>query len=91
MVFNMQNVRYIDECAWNDAFESVVLEFVHASGEKLAEAALVDFEAKLWKFEVFLPEKFQFEGRNPVGIVYSSAAAKRVAETILLNTILMRL
>jgi hypothetical protein len=86
----MQKVRYFDECKWLDAGDGFLFHFIDSAGEKLAETSLVDFDAKLWKFEVFLPEKFQIDGKNPVGVVYSSPAAKRVAETILLNTIVLR-
>ena len=86
----MLQVRYFDECKWVDAGEGMSFAFTHEDGSILAEAALVDFEAKLWKYEVTLPEKFQWEEKNPVGLVYTAPAAKRVAETILLNTILVR-
>lgn len=84
------SVRYSDECKWQDAGDGFLLQFVDRSGETLAEVSLVNFEAKLWKFEAFLPEKFQLEGKNPSGVVYSSAAAKKIAEMVLLNTILVR-
>jgi len=86
----IQKVRYFDECKWQDDPDGMRFDFVDKAGTKLAEAALVDFEAKLWKFEAFLPEKFHLDGRNPAGVVFSAPAAKRVAETILLNTIVMR-
>ena len=86
----MNNIRYSDECKWQDPGDGFLLEYVDRAGEKLAEVTMVDFEHKLWKFEAFLPEKYQFEGRNPIGVVYSSAAAKKVAEIILLNTILTK-
>lgn len=86
----VQKIRYFDECKWHDAGDGMLFEFVDHDREKLAEISLFDFDSKLWKFEVLLPEKFQLEGRNPSGLVYSAAAAKRVAETILLNTIVVR-
>jgi hypothetical protein len=86
----MATVRYSDECKWQDSGDGFLFEFVDRAGEKLAEVTLVDFDAKLWKFEAFLPEKYQLDERNPAGVVYSSAAAKRVAELILVNTILLR-
>ena len=86
----MQKVRYFDECKWQDAGDGFLFQFIDGGGETLAEISLVDFDAKLWKFEVLLPEKFQVDGRNPTGNILSSAAAKRVVETILLNTIVLR-
>lgn len=84
------HVRYFDECKWNDSVDGLIFEFVDEAGEKLAEVALRDADAKLWKFEVFVPEKYQIDGSHPVGVVYTCAAAKRVAEVILLNTIVVK-
>ncbi|HZL37977.1 MAG TPA: hypothetical protein VFC78_21855 [Tepidisphaeraceae bacterium] len=84
------NVRYFDECKWNDVADGLIFEFVDDSGQKLAEVALRNAESKLWKFEVFVPEQYQLDGTHPAGAVYTCAAAKRVAETILLNTIVVR-
>ena len=86
----MQPIRYFDECKWHDPGEGFMQEFQDRAGEKLAEVTSIDLEAKLWKFETFLPEKYHLDGRNPAGVVYSVAAAKRVAELILVNTILLR-
>jgi hypothetical protein len=82
---------YIDECKWHETEPKLAAEFRHIKAGKLAEIALVDAETKTWRFETFLPERFQLDGKNSLGVVYSSAAAKKVAELILLNTVLTRL
>lgn len=82
--------RFIDEFQWHTVGGGSAYEFVDDKDNKVAEVTLADFESKLWKFEVIVPEKYQVDGNNPVGIVYSAAAAKKVAETILVHTILQR-
>ena len=86
----MQTALYFDECKWVDAGEGLIFEFVHESGEKLATVSLRNAESKLWQFEVNVPPKYQAHDNLPRGVVYTSAAARRVAETILLSTILLR-
>lgn len=86
----MQKVTYYDECMWREIDEGSSFEFVNDAGERLAEVALRDFNAKLWKFEVFVPERYRLDGAIPAGLVFSAATAKRVAEVILLGTIVVR-
>jgi len=83
-------VTYYDECKWVDVGEGLNFDFVNADGTALAKVALRDGNSKLWSFEVFLPQRFQINGTHPAGIVYSQAAARRVAETILLNSIVTK-
>lgn len=86
----MNAVRYFDECRWEDPGDGLNFEFTDREGAILAKIAMVDYESKLWRFEVMVPEKYRVENRAPMGIVYSASAAKRVAELILCNTILIR-
>ena len=83
-------VVYYDECKWHDVGDGLILHFQDDEGRTLAEVALKDGDAKLWKFEAIVPPKYQLDGRNPGGIVYSQLAAKRIAESILLNTIVTK-
>ena len=83
-------VRYYDECRWVDIGDGLMWQFVDEEAEPLAEVALKDGEAQLWKFQVNVPERYQWNGTKPAGIVCSQAAAKKVAEMILMNTIVRR-
>ena len=83
-------VCYHDECKWEDVSHGMIYHYVDADGKTLAEVALKDGDAKLWKFEVMLPAKYRTDGRNPAAVVYSQLAAKRIAEMILLNTIVTK-
>jgi hypothetical protein len=59
---------------------------MNAEGEALAEVTLQNADAKRWKFLVRLPERFQYNGTNPAGLVLSQSAAKKIAELILVNS-----
>jgi hypothetical protein len=84
------NVRYFDECKWVDTGDGFSFEFHDAEGQALAHIALRDGEAKLWIFEVRLPPRFQLEECRLGGVVFSQTGARRVVETILLNTIVTK-
>ena len=83
-------VWYFNECKWVDVGYETIYQFVDPDGETLAEVALKDSDAKLWKFEVMLPERYRLNGVNPGGIVATQAAARKVAELILMSTIMTR-
>jgi len=83
-------VRYFDECQWLDVGDGMIYQFVDDEGEALAEAALIDGDANLWKFEVLVPDRYCHKGVKPAGIVCSQPAAKKVAEMILRNTIVTK-
>jgi hypothetical protein len=70
--------------------EGLIFNYADSDGTQLAEVALLDADAKLWKFAVNLPPRFCYNGQPPVGIVLTQSAAKKVAEMILLNTIVSR-
>ena len=83
-------VRYFDECQWKDVGEGLIYHFVDDSGHVLAEIALREADAKLWKFEVNVPERYRWQGAKPAGVVFSMPAARRIAEMILLSTIVTK-
>jgi hypothetical protein len=83
-------VCYYNECKWVDTGDGLIFQFVDGDGEPLAEVALRDADAKLWKFEVILPERFQWNGSNAAGLVLSQSAAKKVCELILVNSIVSK-
>lgn len=83
-------VRYFDECKWEDTGDGLSFEFHDVDGETLARIGLRDGDAKLWMFEVMLPPRYQLEECRVGGVVFSQVGARRVAETILLNTIVTR-
>lgn len=83
-------VRYYDECRWEDVGDGLIYHFVDSEGEPLAEIALKDKDAKLWKWVVMLPERYRLDGQVPGGIVVTDAAARKVAEIVLLSTIINR-
>lgn len=83
-------VTYYDECKWVDMGEGIAFDYVDGDGSVLAQVALRDGEAKLWTFQIKLPQRFQLEGCQVGGVVFSQIGAKRVAETILLNTIVTK-
>ena len=83
-------VRYYNECQWLDVGEGLIFQFVDADGETLAEVALKDSDGQLWKFEVMVPDRYKLDNVNPGGIVASQASARRIAESILLATIVNR-
>jgi hypothetical protein len=86
----MQNITYYDECNWREINDGLSFEFVDGAGQRLAEVSLRNLDAKLWKFEVFVPERYRLDGSTSTGVVFTAAAAKRVAEMILLGTIVVR-
>ncbi|HEY8750437.1 MAG TPA: hypothetical protein VIM11_20805 [Tepidisphaeraceae bacterium] len=83
-------VRYFDECKWADVGDGMIFQFVDGEGNIFSEIALMNSDGQLWKFEVMLPERNQVNGTNPAAIVSTQAAARRIAETILLSTIVTR-
>jgi hypothetical protein len=83
-------VLYYDECKWVDTGEGFSFDYVDADGQVLAQVALRDGDSKLWLFQVMLPQRFQLEGHHLGGVVFSQLGAKKVAETILLNTIVTK-
>jgi len=64
--------------------------FVDSDGVTLAEVALKDSDGQLWKVEVMLPDRNKVNGINPAAIVATQASARRIAEFILLSTIVTR-
>lgn len=86
----LMQVRYYNECQWLDVGEGLIFQFVDADGETLAEVALKDSDGQLWKFEVMVPDRYKLDNVNPGGIVASQASARRIAESILLATIVNR-
>jgi hypothetical protein len=86
----MQMVTYYDECKWQDTADGLAVEYIDSAGTRLAEVSLHNLDAKLWKFEVLVPDRYRLDGAAPAGLVFSAAAAKKVAETILLSTIVVR-
>jgi hypothetical protein len=83
-------VRYYDECKWVDTGEGLSYDYVDADGQILAQVALRNGDSKLWLFQVMLPERFRLEGHRVGGVVFSQLGAKKVVETILLNTIVTK-
>ena len=83
-------VRYFNECQWVDVGDGLIFQFIDHEGETLAEVALVDSDGQLWKFEVVLPDRYKVNGTNPAGIVASQTSARKIAEFILLSTIVNR-
>jgi hypothetical protein len=73
-----------------DAGEGIAFDYLDADGNVLAQVALRDGDAKLWTFQIALPQRFRLEGRQVGGVVFSQIGAKKVAETILLNTIVTK-
>ena len=83
-------VRYFDECQWKDVGDGLIYHFVDDAGDVLAEIALRDGDAKLWKFEINVPERYRWHSANPAGVVYTMPAARKIAELILLSTIVTK-
>ena len=83
-------VRYYDECKWQDVGDGLIHQFVDADGQPLAEIALKDGDGKLWKWRVMLPSRYRAEGTTPGGIAVTDAAARKVCEIVLLSTIVTR-
>jgi len=83
-------VVYMDECRWDDVSDGMIFQFIDPDDNVLAEVALMDSQANLWKFQVNLPSRNQVDGINPAAIVATQVSARRIAETILLSTIVTR-
>jgi hypothetical protein len=83
-------VTYHDECKWVDTGDGLSYDYVDADGAVLAQVALRDGDAKLWLFQIMLPERYKLEGCEVGGVVFGQFGAKKVAETILLNTIVTK-
>ena len=83
-------VLYFDECKWQDVGDGLIFHYTDPEGECLAEIALKDSDSQLWKFEVMLPDRYRLNETNPAGLVFGQTGARRVVETILLNTIVTR-
>jgi hypothetical protein len=83
-------VRYFNECSWVDVNDGMMFQFADSDGEVLSEIVLMNSDGQLWKFEVMLPDRYKVNGTNPAAIVATQSAARRIAETILLCTIVTR-
>jgi hypothetical protein len=83
-------VSYFDECSWVDVGYETIYQFLDHDGQTLAEVALKDSDAQLWKFEVMLPDRYRVNAVNPAGIVATQTAARKICELILLSTIVSR-
>lgn len=83
-------VKYYDECKWVDTGEGFSYDYIDGDGNVLAHVALRDGDAKLWLFRIMLPGRYELEGCQVGGVVFGQLGAKKVAETILLNTIVTR-
>ncbi len=83
-------VRYFNECKWVDVNDGMMFQFTDSDGDVLAEIALMNSDGQLWKFEVKLPERYKVDGVNPAAIVSTQSAARRIAEMLLLSTVVTR-
>ena len=83
-------VVYFDDCRWQDVSDGMVFQFIDSDDSVLAEVALMDSQANLWKFQVNLPPRYLTDGAAPTAIVATQASARRIAESILLATIATR-
>lgn len=83
-------VRYLDEFNWVEHLDGTRFDFEDDAGESVADVAIHDSEMKLWKWEVRVPERYQFNGVKPCGLIVGSLPAKRVCELILSNTFILR-
>lgn len=83
-------VRYFNECKWVDVSDGMIYHFMDSDGTVLAEVALKDSDGQLWKVEVMLPDRNKVNGINPAAIVATQASARRIAEYLLLSTIVTR-
>jgi len=86
----VMQVRYYDECKWQDVGDGLIYQFVDADGKPLAEIALKDADAHLWKWQVMLPSRYRLDASVSGGIVVTDASARKVCELILLCTIVTR-
>jgi hypothetical protein len=84
-------VRYFDEFKWVDhGGDGTVFQFQDESGESVADVAVHEPDLRLWKWEVHVPQRYQFKGVQPCGVVVGVLSAKRVCELILSNTFVTR-
>jgi hypothetical protein len=83
-------VRYFNECKWVDVGDGLIYQFQDSDAVTLAEVALKNSDSQLWKVEVMLPDRNKVNGINPAAIVATQASARRIAEYILLSTIVTR-
>ena len=83
-------VRYFDEFKWVDSGDGTIFQFQDDSGESVADVAIHDPDLKLWKWEVHVPPRYQFNGVQPCGLLVGVLPAKRVCELILSNTFVTR-
>lgn len=83
-------VRYYDEFKWVDAGEGTVFQFQDESGESVADVAIHDPDMKLWRWEVRVPQRYQFRNVQPCGLIVGALPAKRVCELILINTFITK-
>jgi hypothetical protein len=83
-------VRFFNECKWTDVGDGMIFQFQDSDGGVLAQIALMNSDGQLWKFEVMLPPRYTVNNTNPAAIVATQSAARRIAETLLLSTIVTR-
>jgi hypothetical protein len=83
-------VRYFDEFKWVDAAGGTIFQLQDESGESVADVAIHDPDLRLWKWEVHVPVRYQFNGVPPCGLVVGPIPAKRLCELILCNTFVTR-
>ena len=83
-------VRYFDEFKWVDAGEGTIFQFQDESGESVADVAIHDPDLKLWKWEVRVPQRYQYRDVQPCGLIVGALPAKRVCELILCNTFITK-
>jgi len=83
-------VRYFNECKWTDVGDGLMFQFTDSDGDALAQITLMNSDGQLWKFEVMLPDRYKANGVNPAAIVTTQSSARRIAEMILLSTIVTR-
>jgi len=83
-------VRYFNECKWIDVSDGLMFQFTDSDGDVLARITLMNSDGQLWKFEVMLSDRYKVNGTNPAAIVTTQSSARRIAEMILLSTIVTR-
>ena len=83
-------VRYFNECKWVDVNDGMMFQFQDSDGDVLAEIALMNSDGQLWKFEVMLPGRYKVNDTNPAAIVATQSAARKIAENLLLCTVVTR-
>jgi len=83
-------VRYFDEFKWVEAGNGTIFHFQDESGESVADVAVHDPDLKLWKWEVRVPARYQYQGVRPCGVGVGALPARRVCELILTNTFVTR-